>query len=139
VTEAIGSDWNHAQRDVLSALGIELLTVRTRSRTVVASPVQGAMDPAVVRLVLRGVDGDFADGAPTPLFDALLRALDVRRDEVSATLRRGVPHLFIGDDADADQSRIPSLRDLRSAKAKRAAWPVLRQLRRALRSARSGS
>src|SRR5690606_10359975 len=72
------------------------------------------------------------------LLAALLRALGIAPEQVSARADAALPLLVFGDGGDpgADGVRAPALPQLRDAAAKRALWPALRRLRRRLHGPR---
>ena len=103
------------RREHLRALGFELLQLRTRRVSDVAS------NP---RLVLRGA-------SKGPLLDAVIQALGLHQDDIGASALAGVPTLAFGAN-EANAIAAPEWGALRSATAKRALWPTLRRLRRDL-------
>jgi hypothetical protein len=136
VTDAGYGDWSPAQRDALAAMGFEVLALR-RAEAYVNAPAVALQPATQVRLVVSGIDAALAE-SPPPLLAALLRALCLRREEIATRPLPGVPELRIGG-AGAEPPTLPDLTTLRSARAKRDAWPILRRLRRALQDARPAS
>lgn len=126
------------RRARLAALGIELLTLRAPLQAA-AAVVSARVDAAAAsgpRLVLLG----HGEAGSERLLQSLLVALGVGHDAPGAAPLPGVPLLVFGTADGADEAAIclPTLSELRRPDAKRAAWPLLRRLRRQLAEDRAG-
>ena len=128
------------RRERLAALGIELLALRSElsaAADVDATPPESGearAARAAARLSVRGID--WPSGAPLPR--AVIAALGLRPEEVSAEPSTGRPVLAFGAGTDADAAVLaPALAELRDAARKRALWPALRRLRRQLAGERT--
>lgn len=121
-----------ARRERLAALGIELLALRSELASAgpaaAASAQTSARTPGA-RLQLTGIAWPSAE----PLPRAVIAALGLQPDEVSAEPHVGRPLLCFGAGTDAANSvSVPALAELRDPARKRALWPALRRLRRRL-------
>jgi hypothetical protein len=113
-----------AQRERLALLGFDLLVLRAGDADTRGDPAAAG----VARIALAGA----SPGEPEALVRGILAALGLRAGEVASAPGAGVPVLAFGDPAPAGSIRLPRLAELREAHAKRAAWPLLRRLRRRL-------
>jgi hypothetical protein len=113
------------QRERLALLGFDLLVLRSGDTD---APAESAADPASPRIALAGVTPDESSG----IVRGILAALGLRAAQVATDPRADVPVLALGEPAPAGSIRLPSPAGLRDARAKRAAWPLLRSLRRRL-------
>jgi hypothetical protein len=135
VAESTLSRLDPLQRERLGALGIDLLALRPGVGTASRPAEAFATNTGILRLRVLGADQAFANSPDAKLLQALVAALGLRPDEVSSAPGAGVPVLAFALDVDGDAIQLPALDRLRNADAKRAAWPALRRLRRALRGA----
>lgn len=136
--------------DYLAALGLEPMVLRTadaaaeradaatprpesRSATVPAArqavPDEGLFGPRAARVCVLVADGA---GAQERLLRQIVQALGVALAEARFEAEAGVPTVAFGATS-GDALAMPALHELRTARAKRAAWPALRRLRRRLR------
>lgn len=137
MAEAARSAFDPLRRERLAALGIELLMLRDRApASVVEAPIVSSDAPVRPRLVVAGIDvATMTGGSDAALFSSLIAALGLTRDQVSSEVQSGVPTLVFGSGGNAESIRVAPLAQLRQPHEKRAAWPVLRRLRAALRGA----
>ena len=134
MAEAARAESDRLRQERLAALGIEVLTLRTRVDAPSASVPASTGGVASARLVLNGARQAFDGGEGAALLAAILATLGLRREEISLDAIDGVPALAFGMDGAAGVTRIATLPQLREPHEKRAAWPALRRLRRELRN-----
>lgn len=114
-------------------------TTGTRaSRSAAAKAVSddaGLFAPRPARLCFLLPDDDGLDGPNARLLRAIAHAAGVSPAELASVPTDGVPVMAFATVPPSDlAARAPSPSALRSAQQKRALWPILRRLRRALRS-----
>lgn len=128
--DAVATRWSAAQQSMLRELGCELFTVRAKQ------PVAVESSPPKPRrvLVVLSPESNWLRGPYAKLARSLLAALGMKEDDIRGEPHAGMPTLCFGRETPG-AIHAPALAALRNAQAKRALWPVLRALRKQLRTA----